>query len=89
MLTKLKQTNIRLPDGYEMFVGGPAKLTVSHVRCGSILFFNKLSELRKWIRQVNDVRAMANNELTFLEKLEPLKNDNLSLYNRLVKSYNH
>ena len=70
MLTKIKTSKV--PDGYELFFDHsvePRKMIVSHVRGGSILNFNTLTELRLWANEVEDLRAMQNGELTFREKL--------------------
>ena len=73
MSTKVNTCSV--PDGYEVFTNVLDTLGRTHrvcawpVRGGSIAYFDKLSDMRVWSRQVTDVRKMARGEMAFNERM--------------------
>jgi len=73
-MTKRIQTD-KVPEGYVLDMDTKDNLNrhwkfrASPVKGGSIAYFNKLSDLVKWSKQVKEIRCMQEGHLTFQEKI--------------------
>lgn len=68
----------KIPSGYEFFIsykndipdnfGRLWRMKVSAIKGGGVFFFDRLSEMEKWTREVEYKRQMENGEKTVLER---------------------
>jgi hypothetical protein len=74
-MRKLTNTNHNPPDGYELFMdvkdtlGRLWKFCAYPINSGSIAYFSTLSDYVRWVKQVEEIRDLADGQLTFREKV--------------------